>query len=108
MSPLAELARTSPPASRISDNGRYRLKTISGEVELTMQPDPPGFTATLTTYTGEIATDFPLKVDGIRGPQHNRKIIGVYGDGGAQILLDSFSGSVRIIKAAQGTLKECK
>jgi len=90
---------------RIQAGGRYRLKTISGEVEMSIQPDPPGFTVTMSTYTGELETDFQLKVEGQSQSRPNRRVIGRYGDGQAQLMLDSFSGSVRIIKGGSG---ECK
>lgn len=89
-------------------SGSYRLKTISGQVEMSIQPDPPGFTATLITYSGEIETDFPLTVNApLTGPI-NRRIVGVYKDGQTQVTLDSFSGTVSIVKAVAGTLTVCK
>jgi DUF4097 and DUF4098 domain-containing protein YvlB len=90
---------------RIQAGGRYRLKTISGEVEMSIQPDPPGFTVTMSSYTGELETDFPLKVESQSQSRVNRRVIGRYGDGQAQLTLDSFSGSVRILKGGSG---ECK
>ena len=87
--------------------GSYKLKSISGAVEMAVQPDPPGFTATLITYSGEIETDFPLSVNApLTGPI-NRRIVGVYKDGQAQITLDSFSGTVSIVKA-MGAQTGCK
>jgi DUF4097 and DUF4098 domain-containing protein YvlB len=77
-------------------SGSYRLKSISGAVEMAVQPDPPGFTATLITYS---ETDFPLTVNApLTGPL-NRRIVGVYKDGQTQVTLDSFSGTVSIVKA---------
>jgi DUF4097 and DUF4098 domain-containing protein YvlB len=88
--------------------GNYRLKTISGQVEMAVQADPPGFTATLITYSGEIETDFPLTVNApLTGPI-NRRIVGVYKDGQTQLTLDSFSGTVSIVKAAAGSQPACK
>jgi hypothetical protein len=84
----------------IRPSGRYRLKSLSGEVSMSVQSDAPGFTATLATYSGEIETAFPLKLDSpLQGPV-NRRVIGRYGDGRAQISLDSFSGAARITKGA--------
>jgi len=88
--------------------GRYRLKSLSGEAVMYIQADPPGFTASLTTYSGELETDFPLKLESpLQGPI-NRKMVGRFGDGLAQITLDSFSGGARIVKGTAATLKECK
>jgi hypothetical protein len=93
----------------IRENGTYRLKSLSGKVLMTIQPDAPGFTATLSTYSGGLETDFPLKVESPagRGPL-NRRLIGRFGDGGAKIMLDSFSGAVKIAKGTAAALKVCK
>jgi hypothetical protein len=94
--------------SAIRAGGNYRMKSISGEVEMTVQPDPPGFTATLITYSGEIDTAFPLKLDsGLPGGAKNHQVTGRYGDGQAKVTLDSFSGTVRIVKGAAAAFKDC-
>ncbi len=96
-------------AGRIRADGRYRLKSISGEIDMHIQPDAPGFTATLMTWNGEIETLFPLKLDTqASGGSTNRRIIGRFGNGGAQLTLDSFSGGVRLAKAKPEELKACK
>jgi len=94
--------------SKIRSGGRYRLKSTSGEVHMTVPTDAPGFTATLSSYSGEVETDFPLKVESSlqRGPV-NRRIIGRYGDGETQIQLDSFSTGVKLSKASPETIKDC-
>jgi DUF4097 and DUF4098 domain-containing protein YvlB len=89
--------------------GSYRLKSLSGDVSMTIQPDVAGFTATLTTYSGGIDTDFPLKVESpVQGGPINRRITGTYGNGQAKLALDSFSGTVKIAKGSAAALKECK
>lgn len=93
----------------IRSGGSYRLKSLSGAVSMTIQPDVAGFTATLTTYSGEIDTGFPLKVESpVQGGPINRRITGVFGNGQAKIALDSFSGTVTIAKGTAAALKECK
>ncbi len=93
----------------IRADGNYRLKSLSGEIEMAIQPDVPGFNATLITYSGDIETDFPIKVDSpMQGGPINRRVSGKYGKGGAQVTLDSFSGTVKIGKATAAQLKECK
>jgi len=94
--------------SKIRTGGRYRMKSTSGQVHMTVPADAPGFTATLSSYSGEVETDFPLTVESPlqRGPV-NRRIIGRYGDGQAQIQLDSFSTGVKLSKASAGAIKDC-
>jgi DUF4097 and DUF4098 domain-containing protein YvlB len=93
----------------IRSNGRYNFKSLSGEVEMLVQGDPPGFTATLVTYSGEVETEFRLKLDTQlqRGPI-NRRIVGRYGEGQTQIKLDSFNGGVRLAKGNSAQWKGCK
>lgn len=93
----------------IRAGGSYRLKSLSGEVSMTIQPDVAGFTAMLTTYSGEINTDFPLKVESpVQGGPINRRVTGSFGNGQAKLALDSFSGTVRIAKGNSADLKQCK
>jgi DUF4097 and DUF4098 domain-containing protein YvlB len=94
---------------KMRTGGRYRMKSTSGQVHMAIPADAPGFTATLSSYSGEIETDFPLNVESSlqRGPI-NRRIIGRYGDGQAQIMLDSFSQGVKLSKASAGAVKNCK
>jgi hypothetical protein len=93
----------------IHNDGRYRLKSLAGVVEMAIQADAPGFNAALLSYSGQIETAFPIKSEAaIKTEPINRYIKGTYKGGGAQITLDSFNGSVRLVKAASGTLKECK
>jgi hypothetical protein len=93
----------------IRAGGNYRLKSLSGSVSMTIQPDVAGFTASLTTYSGEIDTGFPLKVESpVQGGPINRRINGVFGNGQAKLSLDSFSGTVTIAKGTAAAMKECK
>ena len=93
--------------------GRYNMKSLSGEVRMVIQADAPGFTATLASYSGEIETDFPLKLETpFQRGSIGRRIIGRYGDGRgdgrAQITLNSFSKAVVLSRAAPGAAKNCR
>ncbi|HYE64884.1 MAG TPA: DUF4097 family beta strand repeat-containing protein [Pyrinomonadaceae bacterium] len=95
----------------IRDDGRYHLKSMSGPVEMIVRESAPGFTAVLSSYRGEIETDFSLKTKQKSPPadtQSNRRIISRYGDGQAQVTLDSFDGAVRLSRAAPGAMKDCR
>lgn len=82
-------------------NGRYALKALSGGVKMTIPSDTPGFQATLASYSGSVETHFQLAVNSSVdiGPI-NKRIIGRFGDGQIQLTLDSFSGSVRLLKSS--------
>jgi DUF4097 and DUF4098 domain-containing protein YvlB len=93
----------------IRSDGRYKLKSLSGPVEMSIQSDAPGFSAALISYSGEIETAFPIKTEApIPRDPINRHVKGTYKGGGAQIMLDSFNGGVKLLKAAPNTLKNCK
>lgn len=90
-------------------DGRYHLKSMSGEVEMSLAPNPPGFTALLSSYRGQIEDSFSLKKALKSGPNAvNNRVIGRYGNGQAQVTLDSFDGRVRLVRAAAGTTQDCK
>jgi len=80
----------------ISVGHAYRLKSMSGEAVLRLCGNIPGFTVTLRSYSGEIETEFPLKVD--RPTTLSRGLTGRYEDGSVQIQIEAFSGSAKILK----------
>ncbi len=96
----------------IRAEGRYYLKSMSGSVEMEAPANSPGFTATFSSYRGGIETDFPLKTNKSGADKGNspvnRRLIGRYGNGQAQITLDSFDGVVKLRKMAAGALKDCR
>jgi hypothetical protein len=103
----------------IREDGRYHLKSMSGYVEMTIQANPPGFTAALSSYKGMVSTGFffllklkqsspPDPSDASVPPPFTRRLTGSYGDGRAQLTLDSFDGVVLLNKGLPGALKDCK
>jgi hypothetical protein len=103
----------------IREDGRYHLKSMSGYVEMTIQADPPGFTAALSSYKGMVSTGFffllklkepsqPDQTDVSVPPPFSRRLTGRYGDGRAQITLDSFDGVVLLNKGLPGAVIDCK
>ena len=92
----------------IKPRGHYILRSTSGSVRMAIQPDAPGFTATLASYSGEMETDFPLRLEGsLTGGRVNRKVTGRFGDGGADITLDSFSSTVTLTKLVAAKMPKC-
>lgn len=92
----------------IRATGVYNLKSMNGEVEMTIPDKSSGFSATLTTFNGEIETDFPIKLETTTQTAGlNRRIVGKFGDGQAKVSLNSFNSAVRIKKAI-GALPNCR
>jgi hypothetical protein len=103
----------------IREDGRYHLKSMSGYVEMTIQANPPGFTAALSSYKGMVSTGFffllklkqpspPDPTDASVPPPFSRRLTGRYGNGRAQLTLDSFDGVVLLNKGLPGAIKDCK
>ncbi|MEW6130309.1 MAG: DUF4097 family beta strand repeat-containing protein [Acidobacteriota bacterium] len=89
-------------------SGVYNLKSMSGDVAMMMPEKSAGFTATLTTFNGDLETDFPLKLESTTQTSGmNRRIVGKYGDGQARVVLNSFNGTASI-KKATGAFDNCK
>jgi DUF4097 and DUF4098 domain-containing protein YvlB len=86
----------------LAKNGRYDIKTNSGEVRLTLTGNT-GFEVDANSFSGDIRSDFPITTHGTgdsssrRGPRRSL-LHGTYGDGSAVIAITTFSGSVVIGK----------
>ncbi|HEY0006714.1 MAG TPA: DUF4097 family beta strand repeat-containing protein [Pyrinomonadaceae bacterium] len=93
----------------IREDGSYHLKSMSGMVELkTRPPASLGLTVTLSSYRGGIETDFPIRTEqGTQINQSEQRLIGRFGNGRAQIMLDSFDGPVKFKKAGANELLTC-
>lgn len=91
----------------VRSEGRYRLKTLSGVISMLI-PDNVGFTATLTSYSGQIEKDFNFDyVFTFNSGKTNQRFVGKYGDGKARIELDSFDGRVRLGKISAEAIQKC-
>jgi hypothetical protein len=102
----------------IREDGRYRLRSMSGQVRMMIQREPPGFLASLSSYKGQILVDFELKTElsantatsdlpATQG-QPVRRLIGRYNSGGARLTLDSFSATVQLGRAPSEVWKKCR
>ena len=64
----------------------YRIRSLSGNTIMHLCGDVPGFTVTLRSYSGDIETDFPLKVD--NPSLVSRGLTGRFGDGSTDIQIE--------------------
>ena len=79
----------------LAGGGRYELTSHSGDVVVRL-PAGAGFDLAADTFSGRLTSDFPVTLRSSRGGPTSRTIRGVAGDGGAQLVVRSFSGSVTI------------
>lgn len=80
---------------RIAKGGRYEFKSHSGDVIITIGDDI-GFELEASTFSGEIESDFAMRVSS--GDRHGQSISAVVGDGSAMIDATTFSGNVILRK----------
>lgn len=79
-----------------SGTGTYDFKTHSGDVEFAL-PANIGARLELETYSGRIASDFPLTLQpGELGGRRDRRMSFTLGAGGTRITAETFSGNITI------------
>ena len=83
----------------ISADGRYELRSHSGDVRVGL---PAGVNALVgvSTFSGEIDSDFPLTLEPGQRRSHGRQFEFRIGSGGARIDLESFSGDIYLDRGA--------
>ena len=89
-------------SGRMSQQGRYELQSHSGDVRVSPIASQ-GFSLEASTFSGDLRSDYPLTLQGNQlasgGPRRTpRGIRGSYGQGGALLTLQSFSGNITIVK----------
>lgn len=88
----------------LARNGRYEFQSHSGDVRVSPLGSQ-GFSLEASTFSGNLRSDYPLTVQGNppnnaftnRGP-NRRPLRATFGDGGAMLSLQSFSGNITVIK----------
>jgi hypothetical protein len=87
-------------AGALARNGRYELKSFSGEVRVLLAGNT-GFEVDANSFSGDVRTDFSITTRGSsqpnRGGRH-KTLSGTYGDGAAVLDLTTFSGSIVIAR----------
>jgi Putative adhesin len=91
-------------SGQLARNGRYEFQSHSGDVRVTPLGSP-GFTIEASTFSGDMRSDYPLTLQGNppnasltnRGP-NRRPLRATFGDGGAILTLQSFSGNITVVK----------
>jgi DUF4097 and DUF4098 domain-containing protein YvlB len=89
-------------SGRLQRNGRYQFQSHSGDIRVTPS-DARGFAIEGSTFSGDIRSDYPLTLqtgpgNSLTGPGRNRSVRGSFGDGGATLSLQSFSGDIVVVK----------
>lgn len=87
---------------RLARNGRYQMQSHSGDIRLT-PGDARGFALEASTFSGDVRSDYALTLQTTPGNSfspgaRNRSVRGSFGDAGATLTLQSFSGDIVIVK----------
>lgn len=79
----------------IEGKGRYSLKSHSGDVRMSLPADAK-FAFDAETFSGVVDSDFKIEVSGKISP---REVHGTINGGGAEVRLETFSGSIDLKKS---------
>ncbi|MBN1903667.1 MAG: DUF4097 family beta strand repeat protein [Deltaproteobacteria bacterium] len=90
----AETVSGSIRAKYILGHGVHSYKSVSGGIRIELPADS-GFSVTAKTFSGSINTDFAITLS---GKIDNKNIKGIAGNGGPELSLESFSGSIMVEK----------
>jgi len=80
----------------VEADGRYRLATHDGDVTF-LTPQSFDANVSVATFSGEFESDFPFTITEIGGGK--RRFSFAIGSGAAEVLLESFDGSIRLRRA---------
>jgi DUF4097 and DUF4098 domain-containing protein YvlB len=82
----------------IRSRGRYRFSTHNGAIRVAV---PAGTDATVrvSTHNGSVQSDFPVQ---LRQMSASDRVTFVIGNGGARLDLESFGGSIRLLRQDAG------
>jgi DUF4097 and DUF4098 domain-containing protein YvlB len=82
--------------------GRYALSTHNGDITLAV-PEAASAAVSVSTFNGEFESDFPVTLTETRkGKRFNFTI----GSGSAQVTLESFQGTVRLVRPGSARHRE--
>jgi DUF4097 and DUF4098 domain-containing protein YvlB len=91
----------------LARGGRYEFNSHSGDISLNLAGNQ-GFELSATTFSGEVHTGLPLTMvtrpdpNLPEGVPHSQDVRGTFGDGGALLLVKTFSGDVYVGRAEGG------
>lgn len=84
----------------VMDGGHYQLSTHNGDVVVGIQAGANA-AVSVKTFQGELETDFPVSIQGSR----ERRISFVLGSGSARVDLESFQGTIRLVRPGRSNDK---
>jgi hypothetical protein len=89
-------------------DGRYKLRSLGGDIRMDVQEAAAVSAATLSSYAGKIESTLRLVFETSATNPEGKRRIGRYGSGPTQIALDSFDGKVTLNTVAGRTAEGCR
>jgi DUF4097 and DUF4098 domain-containing protein YvlB len=78
----------------IRSGGRYAFSTHNGDLSLTV-PEGTSASVAVSTFSGEFESEFPVP---LRGTRQGKGFNFTLGSGSAQVTLESFQGTIRLVR----------
>jgi DUF4097 and DUF4098 domain-containing protein YvlB len=88
----------------LRDDGHYVLTSHNGAIDLAIAGEPDA-TFSISTFGGELSTEFAVSVSGERGSRRGKRINFSLGGGSAQVELESFNGRITLRRAGGAPAK---
>jgi DUF4097 and DUF4098 domain-containing protein YvlB len=82
----------------IKNDGRYGLSTHNGDITVALDPDRTHVTVTVSTFSGEFESSFPVRVQQLSS---KHRFTFVLGNGTGRLELESFAGDIRLRRPAE-------
>jgi DUF4097 and DUF4098 domain-containing protein YvlB len=82
---------------RLARSGRYEFRTHYGNIRIT-PAGSPGFDLDATSYSGDVRSDFTLKIVAGAAGRDVRTLRGTFGDAAAILSAQSFAGDILIVR----------
>jgi len=76
------------------DGGNYHFASHSGDL-VVLLPERPDVAVTVDTFSGEFLSSFPVQ---LQGTKHGKQFSFTLGAGRAELGLESFSGTIRLVR----------
>jgi DUF4097 and DUF4098 domain-containing protein YvlB len=83
----------------IRNGGRYILSTHNGDITLAA-PENTSATVMVSTFSGDFESDFPVP---LKETRKGRRFSFTLGGGSAQVSLESFQGTIHLVRPGHGT-----
>jgi len=90
--------------SPLQSGGDYRFQTHSGDIAVGLA-DAPNATVSVATFSGDFASAFDIRPERQPGGERGKRMRFTLGNGSAKLNLESFQGSIEILRTSQRELR---